>query len=325
VSAVEKSKILALVADSGLPRRKALEHLGLPKSTYYRWLKRQKEGRLQDNKGGSAIPWNKLKPGEVTRILTRARASPNLSARQLALRLIDNERWYVSESTVFRILKREGLIKPAEIVGFKAGKEYHRKTKRPNELWATDCSHIKVFDWGWYYLVTVMDDYSRFILAWELKSDMAAGSLIDVVQKAVDATGMTDIPVENRAVLLSDNGSGYLSQQFGEYLRLVGVRHIVASPYHPQTNGKIERYHRSLKGEINQLPYDMPSQLDKAIAAFIEYYNYQRYHEGLGDVTPYDVYTDKHLEILRKRKEAKSRTLRERMDYNRDAREQGKL
>ena len=178
MSAVEKSKILALVADSGLPRRKALEHLGLPKSTYYRWLKRQKEGRLQDNKGGSAIPWNKLKPGEVTRILTRARASPDLSARQLALRLIDNERWYVSESTVFRILKREGLIKPAEIVGFKAGKEYHRKTKRPNELWATDCSHIKVFDWGWYYLVTVMDDYSRFILAWELKSDMAAGSLM---------------------------------------------------------------------------------------------------------------------------------------------------
>ncbi len=82
---------------------------------------------------------------------------------------------YVSESTVFRILKREGLIKPAEVVGFKAGKEYQRKTRGPNELWATDCAHIKVIDWGWYYLVTVMDDYSRFILAWELKSDMAAG------------------------------------------------------------------------------------------------------------------------------------------------------
>ena len=131
---------------------------------------------------------------------------------------------------------------------------------------------------------------------------MAAGSLIDVVQKAVDSTDMTDVPVEDRTVLLSDNGSGYLSQQFGEYLRLVGVRHIVASPYHPQTNGKIERYHRSLKGEINQLPYDMPSELEKAIAAFIKYYNYRRYHEGLGDVTPYDVYKGRHLEILRNRK-----------------------
>jgi putative transposase len=83
-----------------------------------------------------------------------------------------------------------------------------------------------------------MDDYSRYILAWELRSDMAATSLIDVNQKAIDFTGMTDVPVEDRTALLSDNGSGYLSRQFGEYLRLVGVRHIVASPYHPQTNGK---------------------------------------------------------------------------------------
>jgi transposase len=323
VTAVEKSEILAMVTDSGLPRRKTLEHLGLPRSTYYRWLKRQSEGRLQDKKGGSMVPWNKLKPEEEVKILATARASPELSCRQLALEMVDSEKWYVSESTVFRILKREGLIKPAEVIGFKAGQEYHHKTKRPNELWATDCSHIKVFDWGWYYLVTVMDDYSRLILAWELKSDMAAGSIIDVVQKAVDATGMTDIPVEDRTVLLSDNGAGYVSRQFGEYLRLVGVRHIVASPYHPQTNGKIERYHRSLKGEINQLPYDMPSELEKAIAVFIEYYNYRRYHEGLGDVTPHDVYTGWHLEILRKRKEAKRRTLEARRDYNRVAREQG--
>jgi putative transposase len=269
VSAVEKEEILALVSESGLPRRRALAHLSLPKTTYYRWLRRQTESRLQDNKGGSSLPWNKLRPEEEERILTQARASPELSARQLALQLVDSEGWYVSESTVFRILKREGLIKPAEIVGFKAGKEYHRKTKRPNELWATDCAHLKVIDWGWYYLITVMDDYSRFILAWELKSDMVAGSLMDVVQKAVDFTGMTDVPVEDRTVLLSDNGSGYLSRQFGDYLRLVGVRHIVASPYHPQTNGKIERYHRSIKGELSLVPYEMPSELEEAIRAFI--------------------------------------------------------
>jgi putative transposase len=323
VSANDKSKILELVAKSGLPRRRALEHLGLPKSTYYRWLKRQSEGRLQDKRGGSWIPWNKLMPEEEAKILTRARASPELSSRQLALKLVDSEGWYVSESTVFRILKREGLIKPAEIVGFKAGKEYHRKTKRPNQLWATDCAHLKVINWGWYYLITVMDDYSRFILAWELKSDMAAGSLIDVVQKAVDFTGMTDVPVEDRTVLLSDNGSSYLSSQFGQYLRLVGIRHIVAAPYHPQTNGKIERYHRSLKGEIKQLPYDMPSALWEAIRAFIGYYNYRRYHEGLGDVTPHDVYTGRHIEIIQNRKEAKNSTLQTRRDYNRAFREPG--
>jgi putative transposase len=323
VSAVEKREILVLVAESGLPRRRALAQLGLPKSTYYRWLRRQTEGRLRDKKGGSLIPWNKLRPGEESKILLEARASPEVSARQLALKLVDTEGWYISESTVFRILKREGLIKPAEIVGFKADKEYQLKTKRPNEMWATDCAHLKVIDWGWYYLVTVMDDYSRFILAWELKNDMATGSLIDVIQKAVDFTGMTDVPVEDRTVLLSDNGAGYLSRQFGEYLRLVGVRHIVASPYHPQTNGKIERYHRSIKGELSLVPYEMPSELREAIMAFIEYYNYRRYHEGLGDVTPYDVYAGKHLEIIQRRKEAKSRTLQARRDYNRAAREQG--
>ncbi|NIS83035.1 MAG: DDE-type integrase/transposase/recombinase, partial [Anaerolineales bacterium] len=202
---------------------------------------------------------------------------------------------YISESTVYRILKREGLIKPAEIIGFKAGKEYRRKTKRINELWASDCCHLKVAYWGWYYLETVMDDFSRFILGWDLKTDMTGGSLEDVVQQAVDFTGMTDVPVEDRTVLLSDNGAGYISQQFNQYLRLVGIRHITASPFHPQTNGKIERYHRTLKGEINQVPYDMPSELKEAIRAFIEYYNYRRYHEGLGNVTPYDVYTGRYL------------------------------
>jgi transposase len=215
VSAIEKGEILALVAESGLPCRRALIQLGLPKSTYYRWLSRQAEGRLQDRKGGSPTPWNRLRPEEEMKILFQARASPELSARQLALKIVDFEGLYVSESTVFRILKREGLIKPAEIVGFKAGKEYHRKTKRSNELWATGCAHLKIVGWGWYYLVTVMDDFSRFILAWELKSDMAAGSLIDVVQQAVDLTGMSDVPVEDRTVLLSDNGPGYLSRQFG--------------------------------------------------------------------------------------------------------------
>ena len=115
---------------------------------------------------------------------------------------------------------------------------------------------------------------------------MVAGSLIDVVQKAVDYTGMTDVPVEERTALLSDNRAGYLSRQFGEYLRLVGVRHIITSPYHPQTNGKIERYHRTIKGDISLVPYEMPSELREATKAFIDYYNYQRYHEGLGDVTP---------------------------------------
>lgn len=94
-------------------------------------------------------------------------------------------------------------------------------------------------------------------------------------------------------------------------------------PYHPQANGKIERYHRTIKGEINLVPHEMPGELKEAIKAFVDYYNYGRYHEGLGNVTPYDVYTGRHLEVIQKRKEAKSRTLRARKDDNRIAGDKG--
>jgi putative transposase len=321
VSAKEKAEILTLVADSGLPRVRALAKLGLPRSTYYRWLARQTEGRLDDRKGGSRIPWNRVTSEEETKVLAEARASPDLSCRELAWRITDSGS-YISESTVYRILKRHGLVKPAEMVGFKAAKEYHRKTGRPDELWPSDCCHLKVIGWGWYYLVTVMDDFSRFILSWDLKTNMTGVSIEDVVQRAVDFTGMTDVPVEDRTVLLSDNGAGYISQHLNDYLKLVSIRHIIASPYHPQTNGKIERYHRTIKGEINRVPYDIPGELREAIGAFVEYYNYRRYHESLGNVTPYDVYTGRHLEIIRKREEAKSRTSAARRDYNRSVREE---
>jgi len=322
MSAEGKEEIICLVDQSGLPRIKALAQLKLPRSTYYRWLKRLSEGQLKDRKGGSPIPWNKIRPEEETRILAEARASPELSSRQLALTITDSEGIYLSESTVYRVLKKAGLIKRAEIIGFKAANEYRRKTKRPNELWATDCCHLKVIGWGWYYLVSVMDDYSRLILAWDLKKDMTGRSLEDVVQQAVDVTGMTDVPLEDRTVLLSDNGAGYISHQFNGYLRLVGIRHITASPFHPQTNGKIERYHRTIKSEIRLVPHEMPGELKKDIRGFIEYYNYQRYHEGLGNVTPYDVYFGKHHEIIQKRKEVKSRTLAERRIYNMTARKE---
>jgi transposase InsO family protein len=322
VSAAGKAEITDLVSHSGLPCSRALAQLRLPRSTYYRWLKRLSEGRLEDRKGGSPVPWNKVRPEEETKILAEARASPELSCRQLAWGLTDSGSVYVSESTVYRILRREGPIKPAEIIGFKAAKEYQRKTRHPNELWATDCCHLKVMDWVWYYLVTVLDDYSRLILGWDLKIDMAGGSLTDVVQQAVDFTGMTEVPLEDRTVLLSDNGAGYISQQFNEYLRLVGIKHINAVPFHSQTNGKIERYHRTLKVGITQVPYEIPSELQEAIRAFVEYYNHRRYHEGLGNVTPHDVYTGKHLEILQRRKEVKSKTLAARRDYNRTTRKE---
>ena len=276
---------------------------------------------MGDGKSKSRRPWNKVKAEEEKLVIDQARASPELSPRQLALKLVDRYGCWVSESTVYRILRREGLVKRAEVKGFASGKEYHRKTRRPNEMWATDCSYLRVVDWGYYYLVTVMDDYSRYILAWELKRDMTADSLIDVVQKAVDITSMSKVPVKDRTSLLSDNGSGYVSRAFGDYLRLLGIKHILASPFHPQTNGKVERYQQTLKGEISQVSYDMPSELRQAIESFVEYYNHQRYHEALENVTPADVYSGRKDDILARRKEAKRKALQAREEHNRKLRE----
>ena len=126
-----------------------------------------------------------------------------------------------------------------------------------------------------------MDDYSRSILAWKLQLDMTSDSLIQVVQLAIDATGMTEVPLEDRTRLLSDNGPGYVSRAFRDYLGLVGIRHILAAPYHPQTNGKLERYHQSIKQEVNQVPYEVPSDLEVAIAGFVDYYNHRPLSQGL--------------------------------------------
>jgi transposase InsO family protein len=314
MSAGEKAIILARVEKQFRGKRQALMALGIPKSSYYRWR------RGQSDSGNRKRPWNRITPEEDDRILAVARESPELSSRQLSAWITDNAGFAVSESTAYRILRREGLVKRQE-TQLTAANEYHTKTTRPHQMWATDASYFRVVGWGYYYLVTVMDDYSRFILSWKLQKDMSADSLIEVIQEAVDATGMTDVPVEDRTRLLSDNGAGYVSRAFRNYLRLVGISHILAAPYHPQTNGKLERYHQSIKREVNQLPYEFPSQLERAIADFVDYYNYRRYHKALGNVAPADVLYGRREEILQRRKEVQIQTINRRRDYNRDLRE----
>ncbi len=317
MSAAEKASILANVESSALPKRQVLRDLGVPKSTYYRWLK---QPRLDDRPGGCPTPWNRLSPPEEQAVLAAARRSPELSCRQLAAWITDNMGFSVSESTVYRILRREGLVKSPEMQ-LKAAKEYHRKTTGPHQMWATDASYFRVIGWGYYYMVTVMDDFSRFILAHKLQRDMTSDSFIEVVQDAVDNTGMTEVPVADRTSLLSDNGSGYVSRAFGDYLRLVGIRHILAAPYHPQTNGKLERYHQTIKRDVNQVPYEKPSDLEEAIAAFVGYYNHKRYHMALGNVTPADVLNGRREQILQRRKEVQVRTIERRRRYNKTLRE----
>ena len=313
MSLAEKVDIVERLEGQTGRKRQTLMEMGVARSSYYRWrgLKEPKP---------KARPWNRITPNEEHRILAVAREFPELSSRQISVWITDNEGFAVSESTVYRLLRRDGLVKRAEFE-IAAAKEYHTRTSHAHQMWSTDCSYFKVPGWGYYYLVTVMDDYSRFILGWKMQTDMSANSLIEVVQQAVDVTGMTDVSVVDRTKLLSDNGSGYVSRAFNDYLRLVGIDHIRSAPFHPQTNGKIERYQQSLKKQVNQLTYEFPSELEKAIGDFVEYYNYRRYHVALANVTPADVIAGRREEILNRRKEVQIATIGRRRDYNQGLRE----
>ena len=186
-------RVLAEVDGVRWEKRRQLRVLGIPKSTYYRWRQQAHGGKERSWRQA----WNLLTSEEEATVLAVAREMPEWRSRQLAAWLTDQQGLAVSESTVYRLLRREGLVKAAE-GQLLAGKEYHRKTTGPHQLWATDASYFRVVGWGYYYLVTVMDDFSRFILAWKLQEDMTTDSLIEVVQETIDTTGMDDVPVQDR-------------------------------------------------------------------------------------------------------------------------------
>ena len=308
-----------MVARSPLPVRQTLKELKLSSATYYRWRRRYAERGmegLQDLLPRARRVWNRLRDEERGFIVAYALEHPSLSPREVAARLVDREGRFASESTVYRVLREAGLVKPPEVQGFPAEKEYKVKTTGTNQLWHTDASYFFVVGWGYYYLITVLDDYSRMVLAWRVQPSMGSGCIIEVVQEAVEFTGLSTVPVDPGPALLTDNGPGFLSRALEEFLKLRAMKHIVAAPYHPETNGKLERYHRTAKATINLFIYQSPEALAQAMEQFVRYYNYERYHEALGNITPADVYYGRRDAILARREEVKQDSLESRRVAN---------
>jgi RNA-directed DNA polymerase len=314
-----KAEILQIVERAPLPVRQTLKELQIAPSTYYRWKSKYRDQGVNGLVDLSPEPrrvWNRLSPEQRRYVVSYALEHPSSSPREVAITLVDEQVMYVSESTVYRTLKEAGLIKPPETKGFPAGKEFHTKTTRPNELWQTDASYFFVVGWGYYYLISVLDDYSRMIVGWRMQSSMSSADIIEVVQDAVEFTGQPTVPVEPGPALLSDNGPGFLSRALDEFLKVRVMKHIFASPYHPQTNGKLERYHRTAKAKVNLFVHHSPEELTTAMKSFVGYYNHERYHEALGNVTPADMYYGRRESILARRQEVKRKSLAERRMAN---------
>jgi putative transposase len=315
-SQAEKMEIIQIVQDSEIGVNRTLKELGIHKSTFYQWY-----GRYQDKGYDGLAPkkrvvnsqWNKIPDSHKQKVVEIALEIPELSPRELAHHITDNKGFFISESSVYRILKQRGLItSPAHLL-MRASDEFKDKTTRVNQMWQTDFTYFKIIGWGWYYLSTILDDYSRYIVTWELCSGMTSKDAEHTIEKALEVSGLKN---KNPPRLLSDNGSCYISNNLADYLDSVGMDHVRGAPNHPQTQGKIERYHRSMKNVVKLEHYYSPDQLRYRLNEFVDYYNNNRYHESLNNVTPADVYFGRERQILRKRALMKQKTMKNRRKLN---------
>jgi len=304
----EKFEIIQLVDGSDLSTNRTLKELGLYKRTYYNWYKRYLEGGF-DGLASAKVrrqTWNKIPLKQKNQVIEEALEHEALSSRELAIHIIDKHKWFISESSVYRILKERGLITaPAHIV-LSAANEFINKTCRVNEMWQTDFTYFLIKGWGWYYLSTILDDYSRYIITCKLYKTMTAPDVMDTVNDAIQTTGLSRNKMPR---LLSDNGSCYISGEFRTFLSSKGIKQLNGKPCHPQTQGKIERYHRSMKNVVKLDIYFSPENLFEAIYKFVNYYNNERYHESLNNLTPADVFFGRDAKILEERRKIKQKTI----------------
>ena len=252
-TAAEKYELIRLVEGSELPVRQTLRELRLTRSTFYRWYERYlRHGRagLEPRPPAARRYWNRIPPPVRQRVVEAALADPERSPRELAWHLTDREGHFLSESSVYRILKAYDLIPSPAFIVLSAATSFRHPTRRPNELWQTDFTYLHVVGWGWYYLSTVLDDYARYIIAWMLRTSMQAADVIETLDLARAKTGIDQVRVVHRPRLLSDNGPCYVSGELADYLETHKMAHTRGAPYHPMTQGKIERYHRSMKNVV---------------------------------------------------------------------------
>ena len=318
-TASEKLAIIRLVEDSELSIRRTLVEINVSRSSFYRWYRAyERDGLdgLKNHSRSSRKHWNRIPDSVRELVVDVALQQPELTPRELAWHLTDTHEYFISESSVCRILKAHDLVTSPQFVVMSAADAFQNPTRYVHELWQTDFTYFRVVGWGWYFLSTVLDDYSRYIISWRLTTTMAASDVTATLEDALEVAGLTKAKVHHKPRLLSDNGPCYISKELREWLQDRDMKHTRGAPYHPMTQGKIERYHRSMKNVVKLEHYYFPWELENAITEWVAHYNHERYHESLDNVTPADVYNGRRNDILDRRSMIKTRTLMQRKVQN---------
>ena len=285
-----------------IPARQFVGWLGITPSKFHDWRKRY--GKVNEHNAWIPRDWW-LEDWEKQAIIRFSFEYPLEGYRRLAFMMLDCDVAAVSPSSVYRVLKAAGRIGRQPGKPSKKGTGFHQPQK-PHEHWHIDISYINIHG-TFYYLTTILDGYSRYIVHWEIRPSMTQQDELVILQRAREK-----FPNE-RPRIISDNGSQFLAKDFKEFIRICGMTHVRTSPYYPQSNGKLERFHGSIKGEC--LRPGTPLSLEDAlriVGRYVEHYNQVRLHSAIGYVAPADKLAGREGEIFaaRDRKLAEARERR---------------
>lgn len=310
-SAEQKAAVLRIVdeavARTGWRVRRVLKRLGIPRSVYYEWRDRALQKRLDDLvPGGRCL--SAVLPEEKEAVITYTLAHPKDGYRRLAWMMVDADVAYLSPASVYRILTDADLLYRWKR-SCRSGEKPEVPT-RPHQRWHTDIMYLRVGD-VWYFLVTVLDGFSRYVVHWELLTSMRAADVRLVIQHALEANGLKDVEI------VSDNGSQFTSADFKALVRQFELQHIRIRTYHPESNGTLERFHRSTREALADDDLRNLARARELIGRWIEHYNENRLHASLQYLPPCEFYRGNPTERIAERRAKLERGRRHREIINR--------
>lgn len=276
-----------------LPKIDLLSTMALNKGRYYQWCKRY--GKLNEHNG--LVPrdhW--LEDWEREAIVGYFKEHPLEGYRRLTYMMMDAGIVAASPSSIYRVLRKEGVLDRWNKKESKKGTGFVQPL-RPHEHWHVDISYLNIGG-TFYYLFSILDGCSRYIVNWDIREAMKEADIEIIIQQAREMYPQTS------ARIISDNGPQFIAKDFKEFIRVTGMSHVRTSPYYPQSNGKLERYHRTIKGDcIRQQAIGSLDQAKELVTDFVANYNDNRLHSAIGYITPKDKLLGKEKEILAAREE----------------------